>query len=251
MIDEPPPPVRDVVDVYVARSVDHTPLLRMLDEDERRRCARLRQAEDRDRFASAHALARLALAARTGIPTERQRFRRRCVVCGGPHGTPLLVLDDGAGPSRPVPHLNISSRGDHVIVAVRTGGPVGVDVEYTEGVATEGFLDTALTAEERLEWAGRPHGVRDREAAVWWTRKEAILKATGYGLLVEPTLVRVSTPWSPPDLLDWRHPDIPRPHVSLTDLDVRDAEVVAAVAVLGEPTPPVIREADLQDLPRA
>lgn len=47
--------------------------------------------------------------------------------------------------------------------------------------------------------------------AVWWTRKEAVLKATGDGLTVAPDRVHVSDPSRPAALLGWDHPTGPGP----------------------------------------
>ena len=66
--------------------------------------------------------------------------------------------------------------------AVTDAGPVGVDVEPAGAADFHGFDDVALHPGER----GAP-GDRTRR----WVRKEALLKARGTGLSVDPREVRV------------------------------------------------------------
>ncbi|WP_224049179.1 4'-phosphopantetheinyl transferase superfamily protein [Arthrobacter sp. NicSoilB4] len=69
------------------------------------------------------------------------------------------------------------------------GAAVGVDLEHSSGVGFPGFDDVALTPAERRLLAA----VAPEEAMAWraaaWARKEALLKARGTGLRVEPASV--------------------------------------------------------------
>ena len=71
-----------------------------------------------------------------------------------------------------------------VLIATSDVGPVGIDVERVVDTAFDGFADVALHPLERATDPG--------ERAVLWARKEAVLKAVGTGLTVDPRTVRVS-----------------------------------------------------------
>ena len=103
------------------------------------------------------------------------------------------------------------------------GGMVGVDLEHSSGVGFPGFDDVALTpAERKLLAALAPEEAMPWRAAAW-ARKEALLKARGTGLRVEPSSVEAFT----------EHPD----GAVLIDLDTvalgLPAGFVAALAVVG------------------
>ncbi|MFS4505588.1 4'-phosphopantetheinyl transferase family protein [Clavibacter sp. Sh2141] len=104
-----------------------------------------------------------ALAAQlTGADPADVTVRARCATCGGPHGRPVL------GGSRALDglHASVAHAGDAVIVAVSADGPIGIDAEPRDREAPPG---TTLAE---------------------WVRIEAVLKADGRGLLVDPSLVR-------------------------------------------------------------
>lgn len=151
-----------------------------------------------------------------------------CPRCGGPHGRPVVV------PGLMMPHVSLAAAGPLVAVAVTDAGPVGVDVERVLRAGSPGFLDVALHPDEDL-----PDG--PEAAARLWVRKEAVLKAAGVGLLVDPADVLLSAPEEPARLLDWpRRPagvdraylPLPRPaDVLLADVEA-PAGYAAAVAVV-------------------
>ncbi len=143
-------------------------LVGLLDADERGRLARFRRAADRARYLAAHALVRLLLTeGRTAAATLR--FDRSCR-CGEPHGKP--VLPGGPG-------FSLTHAGDLVGVAVWPGGAVGLDVEQVRDVADLASLTVHVHSPAELARGGEP----DRAAFFrTWTRKEALLKATGDGL---------------------------------------------------------------------
>lgn len=65
-----------------------------------------------------------------------------------------------------------------------------------------------------------------------WARKEAVLKATGHGLVVDPSQVVVSGPHQPAALVQWKADQhLPGP-TQLADVDVGARDHRAAVAVL-------------------
>jgi 4'-phosphopantetheinyl transferase len=110
-----------------------------------------------------HALRSLA-AELVGADPADVTVRARCATCGGPHGRPVL------GGSRALDslHASVAHAGDAAVVAVSADGPIGIDAEPRGREAPPGMT------------------------LVDWVRIEAVLKADGRGLLVDPAHVRVA-----------------------------------------------------------
>ncbi|HET6393803.1 MAG TPA: 4'-phosphopantetheinyl transferase superfamily protein [Blastococcus sp.] len=201
--DAAPPLVRGCCQVWWARPEDVRPEHdALLDEADLRRRARLRRAADRRRLTAAAALARLVLGAHAGCPPGRLRIDRSCSRCGAPHGKPRLAGVRDL-------HFSVSHSAGCVAVAVRRGAPVGVDVEEIVPWAATELVDVALltlAAEERAHLLGAPAGARAAGFATYWTRKEAVVKATGAGLTAPLEEIVVSAPASPPRVLRWDGP---------------------------------------------
>ena len=173
-----------VVTVY-ARPVSQDPTLAdMLDSDERERSARRGNPA---RFVTAHALLRTVVAQRTGQSPSDVRFDRRCMTCGSTaHGKPVVS-------GHPLFHAPCPMR-EALPVAISDAGEVGVDVEEVADADHEGFEASTLAAEE-VDAFGVVAAYRLAAArAQVWSRKEAVLKATGHGLVVDPRDVVVSGP---------------------------------------------------------
>jgi len=158
------------------------------------RLAALRRPVDRRHFVGARRLLRRAVVAETGCEDDDIVVHQRCHRCGGPHGRPQIEIDGTAGPE-----VGFAHAGGLVIVAV-SDRPVGVDVEPTDGA----------------------------DELVTWVRTEALLKATGHGLDVHPSLLRLSAPEDRPRLLEWRGPGR-KPVVVMADVDTAPGFVAAVV----------------------
>ncbi|HSL37400.1 MAG TPA: 4'-phosphopantetheinyl transferase superfamily protein, partial [Arthrobacter sp.] len=119
-----------------------------------------------------------------------------CPDCGtGPeldHGRPGYRL--GQGPAGLV--LSLSRSHGWALLAAGPAAPVrpdgvaiGIDLEHSAGVMFPGFDDVALTPAERQVLAA----LAPDQATLWrtaaWARKEALLKARGTGLRMEPASV--------------------------------------------------------------
>ena len=162
-----------------------------------------------------------------GLLPDEVEIARKCARCGGyTHGRPVVTTPGG-------PFVSLSRADGVVAVAVSPDSPVGIDVERVAAGAFPGFADVALHPQER---ASSP-----RECSMLWVRKEALLKATGHGLHLDPRQVRISDGEQEPRLLAW--PEQPVPAVHLLDLELGDW--VACVAVLGGQSPQVtLRQGD-------
>ncbi|HEU5266184.1 MAG TPA: 4'-phosphopantetheinyl transferase superfamily protein [Jatrophihabitans sp.] len=215
--------------VVRARPTRSPALEALLDDAERARLTALRGEDDRRRFAASHALARLMLSQVTGLDPASVQIAARCRRCGGPHGKTFVV-------SAAHLHISLSHAGERVAVALSSLGPVGVDVEQVAASAFAGFADVALTAGERAEYLRLPAEHRQRAAATWWVRKEALLKATGHGMFVSPADVEVSAPVREPRLVAWHAQDGPTTPVHLVDLSL-GPDYVGCAAVLSHRAP--------------
>jgi 4'-phosphopantetheinyl transferase len=193
----------------------------LLTGTEEQRAARYRFAADRDRFVLATALLRLAAAAHAGIDPAAVRLDRSCDRCGEPHGRPRLP-----GTSL---HASISHSGDLVAVALTSAGPVGVDVEEIRPRDYEPLIPRVCGPQER------PHVASAGDFYTYWTRKEAVLKATGSGLRMPMTKLTVTPPGSAPALLAL---DGDPPPCQLMDVTAGSG-YAAAIAVLTAAEAPV------------
>jgi 4'-phosphopantetheinyl transferase len=149
--------------------------LTLLDGDERARADRFVRAGSRAQFVGAHAALRRRLGDLLGADPGLLRFASsRCVRCGGPHGKPVLA-GDHAGTL----HFSLSHSGSAVAVAA-ADAPVGVDLEAVQPLPAAKLAARFFAEDERrlVASAADPPATFVR----LWTRKEALLKATGEGI---------------------------------------------------------------------
>lgn len=219
---QPPPPAQVRV-WHARRSAWDRSLERLLDERERSRLRALRWPADRERSGVAAALLRLVAARELGCRPAQVRVGRRCPRCRGPHGKPTVQ-----GPARGL-EVSVSHAGEVVVVATTRQDPVGVDVEPLDPALPVDELAPLCLAPEELPFlAGLTGPERARAFLDCWTRKEAVLKAAGTGLLVPPTGVVVTGP--------------PARGTFVTEVAVA-AGYTAAVAVAGPPRPVAVLDA--------
>ena len=97
--------------------------------------------------------------------------------------------------------FNASRAGRLVLVAVSLAREVGVDVEQLGSRRWLSLPGNVLTPDELLALGGVVEKSRDAAFLQLWARKEAVLKAAGVGLAVDPQQVEVSGPTQPPRIL--------------------------------------------------
>lgn len=170
-------------------------------EDARRLPAFLVEA-DRRRFLTGRAMI-VALMAERGLGPSEYRIVRPTVAGG--ESKPLLVASDG----RRLPHISLAHSGELVLLASSDDAEVGVDVEAV--AALESLPDSAvevfLAAGELRELATVPGAERASVLTTTFTRKEAALKAIGFGLAVDPRSLRLSGPGQRPEVLSFTAPE--------------------------------------------
>ncbi len=193
----------------------HAAHLVLLDDQERARAQRYRLAAAGDRFLLGAVLLRVAAARHLEARPADIAVDRACGRCGAQHGRPRLP---GSGL-----HVSVTHSGDVVAVALTSAGPVGVDVEAVRPIDYAAIADSVCTPAER-------NAVRaEADFYVFWTRKEAVLKATGEGLSRPMTDLHVTQPGSAPMLLGLCGG--PPPACQLADISVGDG-YQGCVAVL-------------------
>jgi 4'-phosphopantetheinyl transferase len=141
-----------------------------LSEDERERASRYAMAEHQRRFSVGRGMLRELLGRYVGDPPNTIHF------VYGTQGKPEFWQ---AGDLR----FNVAHSGDWLLIGIANGSAIGVDIEQVRpmidmmAVARQFFSE----AECNILEAART----DQQAEVFfamWTRKEAILKATGEGI---------------------------------------------------------------------
>lgn len=146
---------------------------------------RLRRADDRLRSLAGRALVRRLLGRRLGLAPETVRLDT------GPHGKPGLAPDEGR--TAPPWHFNIAHSGDLVLVGIGPG-PLGVDVEHSTAP-----VDAALW--QQVTGAPPPVAATPQAFCAHWVRREAVLKACGQGLSLDPATLQLtddaSLAWTP------------------------------------------------------
>lgn len=202
-------------------------LLELLDNSERARFERFRFAADKSRFLAAHALTRLVLASRIGTDPTAVEIRPSVCSCGQPHGKPRLF-----GEHHDL-EFSLSHSGGRVVVAITTMAPVGVDVEEIRRLTDiKEMAAVALAEPERRELFRFPESDRSTAFLTYWTRKEALLKATGDGLS-RPTIdVVVSAPDEPAAVLGWRR--APAPQAQIFSLSPGPGHLASLAVLTGD-----------------
>ncbi len=149
-----------------------------------------------------------------------------------PSGKPVLTYRDG----RPQPlHMSVAHGGGLAAAAVCDAGPIGIDVERVD--ARRNLLAIAKRFYAPEEYEALTRCGADEQTSLfhqWWTRKEAVLKATGTGLRGGLD-VRVD---APPDSEGWRAVSLAGHPNALFVRDITTPEhpaVFGAIAIEGQP----------------
>lgn len=168
-----------------------------LDPAEQTRAAGITHPAARRDFLAGRIALRAFVAGILGVGPGELTAHYSCPDCGtGPeldHGRPgyrMHGAPDGLS-------LSLSRSGGWVLLAagstgvsgVMVGGAVGIDLEHSSGVMFPGFDDVALTSAERQHLLALPPVKVMPWRAAAWARKEALLKARGTGLRIEPSSV--------------------------------------------------------------
>ena len=144
-----------------------------LDAAERERAARFRFPPDRRNYIITRGALRRILAAQLMIEPRAVQLDRSV------HGKPCLHLAQAATHLR----FNVAHAADWALVAVASGREVGVDLEPVRPMPDAPELARrCLSPNERRRLDHAAPGDVSREFLQLWTRKEAVLKASGLGI---------------------------------------------------------------------
>jgi 4'-phosphopantetheinyl transferase len=195
--------------------------LKLLDQAEQGRYAAYRQEIDQRRFLTGRVLAKTVVGELLGRAPEAVEFDATCDDCGKPHGRPRI---DGV-------RFSISHSGDRIGLAVTGATPVGLDVETATRRADDSLISYALNETEQRDMARLDGEERTWAFFRYWTRKEALMKATGRGLKIPLRSITLSGPAEPARLVASADPALAPATTRLADLDPGEG-YRAAVAVL-------------------
>lgn len=147
----------------------------LLDDDDRRWCARLHLPTARKQFLTAHILLRLALADAVNgdvLPADWHFERDR-------HDKPVLA------PGLPGLHFNLSHEQRMAVVAVCTTNPVGIDVACLVDCPRKAPIWSATAPAERVGLFSESLDSRAPDFVRLWALKEAYAKMLGLGHAVD------------------------------------------------------------------
>lgn len=149
----------------------------VLSGDELSRAARFHFPKDRDHYVTARGLLRRLLGRYTGADPRALRFFY------GPHGKPFLDSGPGTEPLK----FNISHSHGLCLLAFSRGKEVGVDIEYIRPSRPEDedIVMRFFAPAEAAALGALPPDLRQKEFFTFWSRKEAYLKARGFGVAME------------------------------------------------------------------
>lgn len=161
-----------------------------LDAGERSRIARLHRSEDRYLSGQAHSLLRrTASADYPAVPPSAWAFRPPT-----PASAPALIAPDGTRL-----FVSLTHCAGLVAVAVSARRPVGIDAEPDKR------QPDVADARSAILHPCEPQAEGPADLLIRWCLKEALGKAVGIGLLLEPTAVALAI--DPPAVLE-----MPPPH---------------------------------------
>jgi 4'-phosphopantetheinyl transferase len=144
----------------------------LLSPDEAERADRYRFEADSLRYVQARCLLREVLSFYKNCTPEEIIFEYT------KHGKPFLKGEPVCGVQ-----FNVSHSGDMVAVAVSCGRSVGIDIEKVRDDISESELSLRFFSETEIAAIRNSRGCAKAELFFRiWTRKEALLKATGEGI---------------------------------------------------------------------
>lgn len=190
-------PRADHVDVWRIRTLldaDHVARFGMLlSKAQRDRATRLRITEKRDQYIITQGLTRIVLGWVLDAAPKALAFTR------GPKGKPYL---DGEFSDSGI-QFNMTHTSHMSLIAVAMHREVGIDIEHIrDNLQWEKLARRYFSEEEYRGFRALPGGSKLRAFFTCWTRKEAVLKAIGTGLVGGLASFDVSVdPDAPPVLL--------------------------------------------------
>ncbi len=195
----------------------------ILSVEERARANRFVSARDASRFRNCRAFLRL------GLGWYLNKAPREVVLTSGEYGKPRLADSSGL-------YFNLTHAQELGLIAFTTMGEVGIDAEAVKHNIDA--LDIASANFTRNESAMIAAAVTQREQVRiflrLWTRKEAVLKAAGFGIVRGLDTVDVSQKSAQLEGLKGANGELHVSHWMLRDLKLHDGFIGAIAAPFGD-----------------
>lgn len=155
----------------------------LLSSEELSRARRFHFLRDRNRYVVQHGILRVLLARYTGCkPCE-------IAICTGSSGKPYLPSQKNGSEI----HFSVSRSEAFAAFAFSWVGSIGIDIEKIHDIPDMlEIVERNFTTNEKIEILAFHKTLRTECFYKFWTRKEAILKAQGDGLLIPLDRVNVS-----------------------------------------------------------
>jgi len=141
----------------------------LLNDAEIIRANRYHFARHQRRFTVARSVMRLILARYLNVNPEELEFGYN------PQGKPFLS-------NAPTLQFNLSHAGDWALLAVGSGAPLGIDLEFFSARPYEGIGSHIFSARENQSLQQLPASLKPLGFFHLWAQKEALIKACGLGL---------------------------------------------------------------------
>lgn len=150
-----------------------TRLRSWLQPEETERAEKYKDMEARASFLVGRGMARTMLAEATGVAPGDWRFSE------GPHGRPEI-----ASPETPY-RFNLAHSHGMIACALAKNRDIGVDVEFLDRTDSSHDVATRVCSDDELaDIEAVPEDGRKERFLIYWTLKEAYLKARGLGISV-------------------------------------------------------------------
>lgn len=163
------------IDFWYNQHLDNAPTThhwQVLDSHEKMQAEKFKSALLQQRYIAAHGFLRNTLAQYLNEPPESLRIQKTT------QGKPYLVDYSELA-------FNLSHTGNHTAVAVAKNCQLGVDIEQCKPRTNlADFVRKCFSVEEAAYWQQLPDAEQQRQFYQFWTRKEAFVKATGFGIAV-------------------------------------------------------------------
>ena len=164
-------------------SANTAPYTQYLDEQERERMQRFRFEHDRRMYGFSHVLMRRLLAGYLGVLPKKIGYSYT------QYGKPYLRFQDRHDRIE----FNLSHSGEVILIAVAITVPVGVDVEKIKPLPEMDQIAARFFSNgEQVDLSSLSGSAKLAAYYHCWTRKEAVIKASGEGLSMPLDSFRVS-----------------------------------------------------------
>lgn len=168
-----------LVDLSAFSAPELRQLERTLPNAEEQQFAVMQSAADRSLRSATRAVLRLVLGQLTGFVPDMLCFG------AGPQGKPFLL-------GMPSFRINVSHSGAYALLAFALDAEIGCDIEQANRIDDIKALSEVVLHPDEAQVVLGLTGVAAQDAFMrCWVRKEAVLKAMGVGLSVEPTRIKV------------------------------------------------------------